>query len=104
LRDPLAQHRLIAGCHQPIIAPAKCHSAKCPLSGAKRTCLFALQMSAYDPKQKYGETFQVSRESVSFTDMKTGINILGTLQFRLVRHMSRLQRPAQQRLLDHIIV
>ena len=23
----------------------------CPLSGAKRTCLFALQMSAYDPKR-----------------------------------------------------
>ena len=46
----------------------------------------------------------MSRESVSFTDMKIGINILGTLQFRLVRHMSRLQRPAQRRLLDHIIV
>ena len=26
-------------------------------------------------------TLQVSRESVSFTDMKTGINILDTLQF-----------------------
>jgi hypothetical protein len=23
----------------------------CPLSGAKRTCRFALQMSAYDPKR-----------------------------------------------------
>jgi hypothetical protein len=34
------------------------------------------------------KTLQVSRESVSFTDMKTGINILGTLQFRLVMHMS----------------
>jgi hypothetical protein len=30
------------------------------------------------------ETLQVSRESVSFTDMKTGINILGTLQFPVV--------------------
>jgi hypothetical protein len=50
------------------------------------------------------ETLQVSRESVSFTDMKTGINILGTLQFRLVMHMSRVQRPAQRRLLDHIHV
>jgi hypothetical protein len=49
------------------------------------------------------ETLQVSRESVSFTDMKTGINILGTLQFRLVMHMSRIQRPAQRRLLDHIM-
>ena len=24
---------------------------KCPLSGVKRTCHFALQMSAYDPKR-----------------------------------------------------
>jgi hypothetical protein len=39
-------------------------------------------------------------EYVSLTDVKTGINILGTLQSRLVVHMSRLQRPAQRRLLD----
>jgi hypothetical protein len=49
------------------------------------------------------ETLQVSRESVSFTDMKTGINILGALQFQLVMHMSSVQRPAQRRLLDHIM-
>ena len=47
--------------------------------------------------------FQVSRESVSVTDMKNGINILGTLQFQLVMHMSGVQRPAQRRLLDHIM-
>ena len=29
------------------------------------------------------ETLQVSRESVSFTDMKPGINILGTLQISI---------------------
>jgi hypothetical protein len=46
---------------------------------------------------------RLSCESVSFTDMKTAINILGTLQFRLVMHMSRVQRPAQRRLLDHMI-
>ena len=49
------------------------------------------------------QTLQVSRESVSLTDMKPGINILGTLQFRLVMHMSGVQRPAQRRLLDHIM-
>ena len=27
--------------------------AECPLSGAKRTCLFASQMSAFDPKRTY---------------------------------------------------
>ena len=26
-------------------------TAQCPLSGVKRTCLFALQMSAFDPKR-----------------------------------------------------
>ena len=26
-------------------------SDQCPLSGVKRTCLFALHMSAYDPKR-----------------------------------------------------
>ena len=26
------------------------HRPECPLSGVKRTCPFALQMSAYDPK------------------------------------------------------
>ena len=31
---------------------------KCPLSGVKRTCHFALQMSAYDPKRTFEEAFQ----------------------------------------------
>ena len=28
---------------------------RCPLSGAKRTCLFALHMSAFDPKRTYAK-------------------------------------------------
>ena len=32
---------------------AKRVSRGCPLSGVKRTCVFALQMSAYDPKRTF---------------------------------------------------
>jgi hypothetical protein len=56
-------------------------------------------VNACSAKKKFSV---LPRESVSFTDMKTGINILGTLQFRLVMHMWGVQRPAQRRLLDHI--
>ena len=31
-------------------------AGKCPLSGVKRTCLFALHMSAFDPKRTLGLT------------------------------------------------
>jgi hypothetical protein len=41
-------------------------------------------------------------EYVSATDMKIEIEISDALQFRLVVHISRLQRPAQRRLLDLI--
>jgi hypothetical protein len=30
---------------------------ECPLSGAKRTCRFALQMSAYDPKRTLSHSY-----------------------------------------------
>src|SRR5262249_31763392 len=36
-------------------------AAQCPLSGVKRTCLFALHMSAYDPKRTYFESMSGKR-------------------------------------------
>ena len=43
----------VVGC--PLLAQSR-HGrvhCTCPLSGVKRTCLFALQMSAYDPKRTW---------------------------------------------------
>jgi hypothetical protein len=53
-------HRVIGGC--PLLAlsgHAELHCT-CPLSGVKRTFLFALQMSAFDPKR----TFEVQSMNV----------------------------------------
>ena len=48
---------------QPAITPKfdwdtqKFRCAQCPLLGVKRTCSFALQMSAFDPKRTFGGPF-----------------------------------------------
>ena len=42
-------------------------------------------------------------EYVSVTDVKNEIEISDVLQFRLLMHMSRVQRPAQRRLLEQIM-
>ena len=52
--------------------PLLTQSGHCPASPRKYSELISDGRTMADHKR---ETFQVSRESVSFTDMKTGINI-----------------------------
>jgi hypothetical protein len=62
-------------------------NVKCPLSGVKQTCLFAVRMYAFDPKRTCDPTrpkpialFQVSGENISSTDVKIEINIFANSQ------------------------
>jgi len=52
-------------------------------------------MSTPDAKQTCVQsTLRVSRESVSYVDMKNGTNVLATLQFRLAAIMWRKRTKA----------
>jgi hypothetical protein len=47
---------------------------KCPLLGVKRTCHFALHMSAYDPKQTSGPQPETAQTIVG-SHLASGINL-----------------------------
>ena len=50
----------------------------CPLSGVKRTCRFALQMSAFDPKRTCNS--QPPHPAAAATSLLLAIDVLHTIQ------------------------
>ena len=67
---------------------------QCPLSGVKRTCLFALQMSANDPKRTFAVYLTPSRATVRIATMSC-LNLGGDNEAtRILERVSELRNVA----------
>jgi len=71
------------------------HVRTCPLSGVKRTSLFALQMSADDPKRTFG-VGNIGLQSNSISSATAGILAADTQAHRLRRAAAAMEEVREQ--------